>query len=187
MASAGPGNGIQAQGVSYAGVPGDALQKVGQFVQGIMNHQHQQTVGKATPSKGEVIHYAAQQYGVPVALMLAVAKNESGFRNSATSPVGAQGMFQLMPGTAKGLGVDPANPVENIMGGAMYLSQLLKQFHSIPAAIAAYNAGPGAVQKYRGIPPFAETRAYVNNVMAAYQKLLKTYPLQATSRENGNF
>ena len=119
-----------------------------------------------------IIQNAAQENNVEVPLIEAVIKNESGFNPNATSGVGAQGLMQLMPGTAAGLGVNDAfDPQQNVNGGAKYLRGLLNQFHGdLPMTIAAYNAGPGAVQKYGGIPPYAETQNYVNNVMASYEK-----------------
>ena len=109
--------------------------------------------------------------GVDPALVAAVAQTESGFDPRATSRTGAAGLMQLMPATASSLGVaDPYDPVQNVRGGAVYLHALLERFHaSVPLAIAAYNAGPGAVERYGGIPPFAETQAYVDRVMAAYR------------------
>lgn len=110
---------------------------------------------------------ASQTYGVPLNLLKAVAKAESDFDPTVVSTAGAQGIMQLMPGTAKSLGVnDPFNAQENIMGGAKYLSQLLRQFEGDETlAVAAYNAGPGNITKYGGIPPFKETQRYVQKVM----------------------
>ncbi|GAC1306840.1 MAG: hypothetical protein NVS2B3_02590 [Vulcanimicrobiaceae bacterium] len=109
--------------------------------------------------------------GVDPALVAAVAETESGFDPAATSRTGAAGLMQLMPATARSLGVaDPYDPVQNVRAGAVYLQQLLERFHaSVPLAVAAYNAGPGAVERFAGVPPYAETRAYVARVMAAYR------------------
>ncbi|WP_370737776.1 lytic transglycosylase domain-containing protein [Clostridium minihomine] len=110
---------------------------------------------------------ASQTYHVPVGLLKSVAKAESGFDPNVVSSAGAQGVMQLMPGTAQGLGVtDPFDPEQNIMGGAKYLSQLLSRFDGdVTLAVAAYNAGPGNVAKYGGVPPFAETQNYVKKVL----------------------
>jgi cell wall-associated NlpC family hydrolase len=110
---------------------------------------------------------AGQKYGVPASLLSAVAKQESGYDPSAVSPAGAQGLMQLMPATAKSLGVtDPLDPAQSIDGAARMLRDLTRRFGSTELALAAYNAGPGAVLKYDGIPPYPETQRYVRNVMA---------------------
>lgn len=104
--------------------------------------------------------------------MKAVVANESAFDPRATSPAGAQGLMQLEPATALELGVaDAYDPGQNIEGGTRYIRGLLDRFHGDTAlALAAYNAGPGAVEKYGGIPPYAETRAYVDNVLESYRR-----------------
>lgn len=114
-----------------------------------------------------IFEEAAKAYNVPVDLLKAVAKAESNFRADAKSSCGAMGIMQLMPGTARSLGVtDPFNAEQNIMGGAKYLSNLLTQFDGDSSlALAAYNAGPGNVKKYNGIPPFEETQNYVKKVL----------------------
>lgn len=114
----------------------------------------------------------ASAWGVDPALVKAIIANESGFDANATSKTGAQGLMQLEPGTAAGLGVSNAyDPAQNIWGGTRYIKGLLERFHGdTRLAIAAYNAGPGAVEKYGGVPPYAETQAYVENVLGSYQK-----------------
>ncbi|MDP9798048.1 cell wall-associated NlpC family hydrolase [Catenuloplanes nepalensis] len=115
---------------------------------------------------------AAAKHGVPAKLLAAVAKVESGYNPKAVSPAGAQGLMQLMPSTARGLGVDDAfDPKQAIEGAAKLLKSNLKEFKSLDLALAAYNAGGGAVKKYDGIPPFAETQAYVPKVKAALAAL----------------
>lgn len=107
---------------------------------------------------------AATQYGVPPQLLAAVAQAESGFDPNAVSSAGAEGLMQIMPSTAASLGVDPFDPAQAIDGAAQLLSGYIQQFGSVPLALAAYNAGPGAVQSYGGIPPYPETESYVNEV-----------------------
>jgi hypothetical protein len=113
----------------------------------------------------DAFNRAANKFGVDVALLRAVAWTESRGRTDAISSKGALGMMQLMPATAAELGVNPHDPLSNIAGGAAYLARQLTQFGSVPLALAAYNAGPGAVIRWRGVPPYAETRAYVDTIM----------------------
>jgi soluble lytic murein transglycosylase-like protein len=117
---------------------------------------------------GAEITAAAERNGLDPALLAGLIKQESGFKPDARSGAGAQGLTQLMPGTAAGLGVtDPLDPAQAIEGGAKYLKQQLDRFGGDTArALAAYNAGPGAVQRFGGVPPYAETQNYVRAVQA---------------------
>ncbi len=119
-----------------------------------------------------LVEQNATTWQVDPALIKAVIANESGFNANATSGVGAQGLMQLMPATAAGLGVrDAYDPAQNVAGGARYLKGLLDRFGGdARLAVAAYNAGPGAVEKYGGVPPYAETKNYVQNVLASFEK-----------------
>ena len=125
------------------------------------------TTGAATPFAAE-IDAAAARNGVDPALLRGLIRQESNFNADARSPAGAMGLTQLMPATAAGLGVtNPSDPAQSIEGGAKYLKQQLDRFGGdVSKALAAYNAGPGAVQKYNGVPPYAETQNYVKNVTA---------------------
>jgi len=109
---------------------------------------------------------AATAYALDPRLIEAVAWRESRFRPEARSDKGAIGVMQLMPGTARDLGVDPFDPAQNIRGGAMYLRRMLSEFGGdVRLALAAYNAGPAAVRKHGGVPPYAETQAYVTSIL----------------------
>jgi soluble lytic murein transglycosylase-like protein len=114
-----------------------------------------------------LVEQKADAVGLDPELAKAVVKAESGYNPRAVSPAGAKGLMQLMPSTAESLGVQSIlNPEDNVRGGTQYLKSLMDKYHSIPKALAAYNAGPGAVDKYGGIPPYQETQNYVKRVMA---------------------
>lgn len=121
------------------------------------------------PRYHELIEAAAERHGVSAALVRAVIQAESAFNPRAVSPKGAMGLMQLMPATARELGVaDPFHPEQNIHGGVAYLSRLLTRYdQNVELALAAYNAGPGAVERYGRIPPYRETQAYVRKIAGA--------------------
>jgi hypothetical protein len=121
--------------------------------------------GGGAGSYGELFAAAESRYGLPAGLLGAVARTESGLRADAVSPAGARGLMQLMPATARGLGVDPFDPAQAIDGAGRLLAGHLQDFGSVELALAAYNAGSGAVRRYGGIPPYDETRAYVRRVL----------------------
>jgi soluble lytic murein transglycosylase-like protein len=120
-----------------------------------------------------LIHQNSARSGVDPALVEAVISRESAFDPHARSAVGAEGLMQLMPQTAGALGVsDPFDPAQNVRGGTRYLRSLLDRFGGdVSLAVAAYNAGPSAVERYNGVPPYAETQAYVREVLATYHAL----------------
>ena len=136
----------------------------------------------------QMIRQAAQQHGVSEGLIKAVMHTESGFNINARSPVGAQGLMQLMPATARRFNVSNAyDPQQNIFGGARYLSWLLKRFNgNTQLAIAAYNAGEGNIDKYGGIPPFRETQDYVRRVTSRFQNLYSSGLSSTSSSDNAN-
>lgn len=118
----------------------------------------------------ELARRAASQYGVPTDIFLRLIDQESNFNPTVVSPKGAIGLTQLMPGTARDLGVDPKNIEQNVFGGAQYLRQMMDRYPgNMEKALAAYNAGMGNVDKYNGIPPFQETQNYVKNILGTYQ------------------
>jgi len=124
-----------------------------------------------TPSAEQLADRAAQKYGLPPELVRSVIKAESGFAPQAVSPKGAIGLMQLMPDTARNLGADPHDPAANVDAGTRYLRALLEKYDGeLRHALAAYNAGPGAVEKYRGIPPYPETVNYIRRVERDFKK-----------------
>jgi soluble lytic murein transglycosylase-like protein len=126
---------------------------------------------------GELAAAAAQKYALPEAFVRSVMRVESGMRQEAQSPKGALGLMQLMPETARKLGVDPRNSRQNAEGGTQYLRDLLARYEDRPdqvvLALAAYNAGPGAVEKYHGVPPYRETREYILRVLKYWDQTPK--------------
>jgi hypothetical protein len=140
------------------------------------------------PAEVDRYERAAKAEGLDVHLLRAVAWTESRGHQNAVSPKGALGVMQLMPSTAAELGVDPLDPDANLHGGARYLARQLSRFQSVPLALAAYNAGPGAVLRWGGIPPYAETQAYVAQILSRYQGtpaplvLRKTVPTPVARR-----
>jgi len=137
-----------------------------------------------TDRYSDLIARSTARHGVDAALVRAIIHAESAFRPDARSRAGAQGLMQLMPETAKEMGVsNPFDAEQNIEGGTRYLSGLLERYNrDVRLAAAAYNAGPGAVEQYGGIPPYAETQAYVKRVQVLYRRYLELDKLQA-SRE----
>lgn len=124
-------------------------------------------------SKAQILNVVSQiskKHGVDEKLVQALIKQESGFNPKAKSKSGAIGLMQLMPATARNLGVkDPYNTVQNVEGGVKYLKSMLNKYNgNVILALAAYNAGPGAVDKYSGVPPYQETQNYVKNILANY-------------------
>lgn len=128
------------------------------------------TVNITKEQIGQIVSKISKKYNIDEKLVNAVIKQESGYNIKAKSKAGAMGLMQLMPATAKSLGVkDAYNPVQNIEGGVKYLSGLLKRYNgNIVLALAAYNAGSGAVSKYSGVPPYKETQNYVKSILANY-------------------
>jgi soluble lytic murein transglycosylase-like protein len=119
----------------------------------------------------QLVEQAAIRHGLPPEFVRSVAAVESGLRQDAVSPKGAIGIMQLMPKTAQTLGKDPNDPEQNADGGAQYLRELLLKYDSsVSRAVAAYNAGPAAVDRYNGVPPYPETMQYVERVIREYQR-----------------
>ena len=128
-------------------------------------------VASPAPSPAELADAAADKYGLPRRLVRSVMAHESGFQPRAVSPKGAVGLMQLMPSTARALGADPHDPAQNVDAGARYLRRLLVKYNGgLWRALAAYNAGPEAVDKYGSVPPYRETMHYVRKIDQDYRK-----------------
>lgn len=153
-----------------------------------MKHASAEQVAKLIPEAGKPfvpqIMAAAKKYDVPPLLIASVIQQESNFDPNAGSGAGARGLMQLMPETGRSLGVsNPLDPAQSIDGGTKYLRQQLDEFGSLPKALAAYNAGPGAVQQHGGVPPYAETQDYVKKIPAQFEAWRKELP--ASYRSSG--
>jgi soluble lytic murein transglycosylase-like protein len=137
------------------------------FAQTLATAQAPAVAGDGSTPFGAEIDAAAARHGIDPGLLRGLVRQESGFDPRAHSAAGAMGLTQLMPATAASLGVtDPYDPVQSLDGGARYLRQMLDRFGNDPAkALAAYNAGPGAVARFGGVPPYAETQHYVQNIL----------------------
>jgi hypothetical protein len=138
----------------------------------LINHRIREEFFQTAIPFGDLIHAKSQKYDVDPALVAAVMETESRFRKNARSQVGAQGLMQLMPKTGRWMGArNLYDPDQNVDAGAKYLSYLSRRFDgNLKKTIAAYNAGEGVVRRYDGVPPYRETRSYVNKVMTSYQK-----------------
>lgn len=134
----------------------------------------------------DIIVKTAVTMGVDPCVALSIAKQESNFQNHKQSPYGAVGVFQLMPSTAKRMGLNPYNLNDNIKGGIMYYQMMYKKFGSMDLALAAYNAGPGNVAKYNGVPPFKETQRFVSTIKSN-SKLFETDPLVLKHTQKNKF
>ena len=155
------------QPLAAGGTAVNAAKAAGSDFSSLLQNAVNPGANRQTTDMDEIFERASKQYGIPVNLLKAVAKTESGFDPGAVSSCGAQGVMQLMPSTAKSMGVqNPLDAEQNIMAGARYLSQKISQYGgNVTLALAAYNAGSGNVAKYNGVPPFKETQAYISRVM----------------------
>lgn len=157
----------------------DSTSQPGAF-NNILQQMQSPTHSKGNEALQQLVHQQAVTTGLDPSLVKAVVQAESAFNPAAVSKAGAQGLMQLMPGTAQGLGVQNSfDPAQNVEGGTRYLKGLISKYQSVPKALAAYNAGPGNVDKYNGIPPFTETQNYVRRVLELQQQ----YQAQSTVGE----
>jgi|GEM_PF-1229318 len=168
-------NNVDSLDSSNSNNPVDYLNSLNNGQQQISYESYSPVLGKVTEVPSELMPYfdeASKTYGIDKGILIAIAKRESNFRSDATSSAGARGIMQLMPETAKGLGVTNAyDPEQNIMGAARLLSSELKKYNgNLSLALAAYGAGGGSVGKYNGIPPYTETRNSITRALAYYSE-----------------
>ncbi len=177
-----PSSGADFASALQAATSADASSISGAPVASLQSGVQGSAGGEAGGEYESLIDAAASRNGLDPAVLHGLIEQESGFDPNATSSAGASGLTQLMPGTASSLGVaNPTNPAESIEGGARYLGQLMTQFGgNTEDALAAYNAGPGAVQQYGGIPPYAETQSYVSNVLGYAEAYRQSHPETVT-------
>ena len=158
---------------TYAEIEALERNNLNKSIEQMQSIKNTDSVSTNIGGKSQIVNLVSQickKHGVDEKLVNALIMQESRFDPKATSPVGAMGLMQLMPATAKSLGVkDPYNPVQNLDGGVRYLKNMLTKYNgNVILALAAYNAGPGAVDKYSGVPPYEETQHYVRKVLANY-------------------
>ncbi len=174
-----PSAGTSASGLSASGLSASGLSASGLSASGLSASGLSAAATPGTTSSGRLdgpyaglFTAAGRRYGVDPALLSAVARAESSYDPHAVSSAGAQGLMQLMPGTARSLAVDPFDPAQAVDGAARLLSSSLRAYSGrVDLALAAYNAGPGAVRRYGGVPPYAQTQTYVHKVMSYWEAL----------------